>query len=527
MLSLLSGVRCLPWLLPALLLAGCGGQVPSEPPPRARSDGQPPIATSRIDLPLIADLDTIDRRLDARIPRTIAAVDREEKACIPAARVTLCLKHVRPCKGEACKDIPCKTGFQKAKVTPDLACRIVGHVTRGPITLSGEGETLLFRMPLSAEAQVRDLAGFITTSEATGKAVATARVRLTLAPDWTPVPTVDLSYQWTEAPGLTIAGRRVTFEKEADRALAKLVARLEAEAPRLARELHAPDLVRRSWNGGFAVLQLNRANPEVWMRVTPRALGVGGYRVEGRRLRLDLGLEAASETFVGMKPEAPVPTPLPPPSETDGDRGFHLVVPVLADYEVIAGALEKALAKVAARGLAIEPFGTVEASFGRPTLYATDGGRLALGLPIRARGPAGLARTAGTVWLTAAVSNRPDTQLLEVHDLAVSGEMGGASGQLLLAVAQAPAVTDTIAQELSTNFNRDFEKLMGKIRKELADKRLGPFILDARFDRIGNGVVQPRGDGAWLLVDARGTAELRWSPEAKAMPRRGAGRPHG
>ena len=57
-------------------------------------------------------------------------IDQREDVCVPPARITICLKHVRPCKGDACKDVPCKVGKKNAAITPTLSCRIVGTVKR-------------------------------------------------------------------------------------------------------------------------------------------------------------------------------------------------------------------------------------------------------------------------------------------------------------------------------------------------------------------------------------------------------------
>ena len=49
----------------------------------------------------------------------------------------------------------------------------------------------------------------------------------------------------------------------------------------------------------------------------------------------------------------------------------------------VAGQLEKALGKLSRKGIPIADIGRVQPTFGKPTLYATEGGRVAVGLPIR------------------------------------------------------------------------------------------------------------------------------------------------
>jgi hypothetical protein len=137
---------------------------------------------------------------------------------------------------------------------------------------------------------------------------------------------------------------------------------------------------------------------------------------------------------------------------------------------------------------------------------------VAVGLPIRARGERGLLDTGGNVWLTGRVSNAPDTQKLVVSDLTISGTIEGTQGALLMAIAQSPEVRDVIAAELATNFARDFDKLLGKIHTALTDKRIGAFVLNARITETRNGVIKPLGQGAYLVVEAKGDASLTWAP---------------
>lgn len=469
-----------------VMLAGCDRQVSNAAPPRAQPVELQQPQSSRLALPVEADLDLLESRLNARLPTTVLTVDERRKRCLPKSKVR-------------------------------FSCHLVGNVTRGPLTLAGKGSTLKLTMPIRGEIEARDILGFIGTNEAIGRALVTADVRLALSPDWSPKPKVDIRYTWQEEPGVLLAGQRVTFTSLADKELAKLVKTLEAELPRLIAEQHRPDKLQEGWQKAHTVVELNARNPEVWMRVTPKGFGYGGYQIEGRTLRLLLELDAATETFVGSRPADPEPTPLPPLGKLQGDTGFRLMIPVVADWGVLEGELEKALGKLAKKGIPIEG-GRLQPRFGRPTLYATEGGRVAVGLPIDVKGSRGILDSRGQVWLTGKVSNAPDTQNLIVSDLEIAGDAEGLQGSILLTIAQAPEVRAAIADELATNFARDFDKLLGKIHKALTDKRIGAFVLNARITETRNGVIRPLGQGAYLLVEAKGDAKLAWSP-LKPPPR--------
>jgi hypothetical protein len=66
----------------------------------------------------------------------------------------------------------------------------------------------------------------------------------------------------------------------------------------------------------------------------------------------------------------------------------------------------------------------VKVRFGPSTLYATEGGKLALGLQIRARGPRQLLDTRGGLWLTARPETQPDSERMLVRDLALAAQPG-------------------------------------------------------------------------------------------------------
>ncbi len=125
-----------------VLLSACDKDIGNPAPPRIDAVPDLPKPPSTIIVPLSVDIGVIEARLNQTTPRNLWAINQYEPKCVPAQRVTVCAVHARKCKGDACKNVPCKVGFKRAKVTPDVACRIVGNVTRGRIGISGRGDAL-------------------------------------------------------------------------------------------------------------------------------------------------------------------------------------------------------------------------------------------------------------------------------------------------------------------------------------------------------------------------------------------------
>src|SRR3546814_6974534 len=95
--------------------------------------------------------------LERAVPRTLWTIDRREKACVPPQRV--------------------KVFGKRVKVTPPIACTIVGKVTRGALRLRGEGQEIVVDVPLHAVISARDVGGVLKGETATGSAMAHARIR--------------------------------------------------------------------------------------------------------------------------------------------------------------------------------------------------------------------------------------------------------------------------------------------------------------------------------------------------------------
>lgn len=248
-----------------------------EPPPRVNDPVEGETQTSLIGVPIETDVSALSQAFEKAIPHTLWTINQHLDKCVPARRVRLLGKSL--------------------KFTPDIGCTVIGTATRGPIRLRGVDEDIIADIPIIAHISARNVGGVLKGETATGAAMAHARVRLALRQDWTPSATVRLAYDWTTPPGIDFLGRRITFTDKADERLQPIVRELERTLPREIARLDVRTKVQEAWRQSFTSLQLNDQNPPVWMRVTPQRLSYGGYSVGGGKLRLRLGMEAATETF--------------------------------------------------------------------------------------------------------------------------------------------------------------------------------------------------------------------------------------
>ncbi len=175
-------------------------------------------------------------------------------------------------------------------------------MTRGPLQLRGEGDEIVVDMPLRATIAARDVGGVLKGETATGAAMAHARVRIELTPDWRTQGKARITYGWTKEPGIDFLGKRITFTDEADAKLKPVVRDVEREVNREIAKIDIRGQAADIWRQSFTALELNHENPPVWMRVTPQRILYGGYRIDGQRMNLNLGLEAITETFVSGTP---------------------------------------------------------------------------------------------------------------------------------------------------------------------------------------------------------------------------------
>lgn len=481
----------------ALLLIGsltaCDRQTAVEAPPRATDKAPSPTQKSLIAVPINANTASLKQTLERAVPRTLWTINQREPACVQPQRV--------------------KVFGKKVKVTPPIACTIVGQVTRGPLRLRGEGEEIVVDVPIHANISARDVGGVLKGETATGAAMAHARVRIELTPDWRTQGKARISYGWTKAPGIDFLGRRITFTDQADAKLKPVVRDVEREVNREIAKIDIRKQAADVWRQSFTALELNRENPPVWMRVTPQRILYGGYRIERDRMNLNLGLEAITETFVSGRPADPKPTPLPRLVRAIPKPHLDVRVPVIADYAILQPVVDRALAKRSTRPFVLPKLGSMMVKFGKSTIYGAPGGRIAVGVDVEAKlEMRSGAPTRGRIWMTAIPVNKPGSAEVHFTNLSINGDTDGVGGDLIILLGRSEGFAPLIAEALTQNFAGDLDKLQGKIKRAVDQRREGAFVIRTRVDGFEIGEIKAYGNGLYLPVRMVGGASVDYRP---------------
>jgi hypothetical protein len=474
------------------LLAACSEQK-TLAPVRTNDPVPTPRISSLLSVPIDVDSNAVRRAVESALPKQLWTIDEHSSRCVKPQEVKLFGKRL--------------------KVTPPISCTIRGVVTRGPVSLRGSGRDILVDLPIEAKIGAYDVGGILKGETATGRALAHARIRLSLAPNWSPRASVALDYDWVDAPGIDFLGQRITFAQKADQRLGPIIADLERKLPGELARMNLRAQVDALWRQGFTSIMLNREKPPVWMRLTPQKLRYGGYEMHGQKLRLNLGLDAVTETFIGPRPSDPSVTSLPPLEPAGTDNRLRLHIPVVADYVELEPVILRALRKRARRPFDLPGIGKVTARFDKVVAYGTAGEKIAVGVTLSITPQTRqIGTTSGIVWLVARPVTAPNSAKVGFADLVITGDTDGVGGDLLLALGRSGAFSDVIAGSLTQNFSKDLSELLEKIRRAIQDKKTGAFVIDARMDRVATGRVVAYGQGLYLPVDVEGVASVSFKP---------------
>ncbi len=462
-------------------------------PPRITSSPQFVAEESALTANIAVPLDELRAGLEADVPQTLWAIDRQVDECVPREDVEVLGRRVLR--------------------SPKIGCQLVGQVRRGAIHLEGRGATLVARIPVNAAVEARDVGGVIRRKTATASAVATLKARIGVDANWRLSPRIDIDYRWTNEPGIDLLGRRIRFTSAADTELADVLRDAERSLARRIRAIDIRSDVAALWQQGFSVQSINRENPPVWLRLIPQQAGTSALRFARSSASVDIMVKTLAELSVGARPVDPEVNPLGANEGVGTAPGFSVSVPVLADFSQLEPVILRALQRLAAKGVAQDDLGRLDIAFERVTLYATQGDRIAVGIaatidPVGRRTGRLWGSTSGEIWLTGKVVTEANSQTLQVEELEVFGDMDTTMGDLLVRVVSSEGVRSEIESALVENFAADYERILSKARDGLSSIKLGQAGLSFEVDEIGHGPVYVTGDGLFMRVTAAGSASI-------------------
>lgn len=487
--------RALALLLAASIgLSGCALKDKVEPPPRVDDPIEVPDGQSTLASGITVSLEPMRQALERDVPKRLWSINRPQAECIPPQRTEVL--------GITLK-------------SPKIRCDLSGTVSRGRIALTGRGQDLIVTMPIQAEMTASDIAGVIERKTATANAAVTARVRLSVRKDWSVRGNVQISYDWTKPPTVSLLGQEVTFADRADARLKDTVTKLESILEREIANLNLRNQIEPLWERGFTVLSLNSENPPVWMKLTPKALGYDGYSASRNALSIRMRLEAVTAIFVGDKPSAPAAQALPDMADAASpDRKLSLILPVIAQYSQLEPVIERALSKRAKRPFPAPAIGDRMIELRSVTAYGTKDYRVAVGVEFEAWEPGNRDDPAvGTVWLTALPVNAENSRKVEFIDPEYSIETSRFSTNILLEIAKTRDFSDTIEDALTQNFEDDFAKLLSKVDRAVSSQQFGNFSVTTDIEKVSTGKLSAYGEGLLLPVSADGETQIRYTPK--------------
>ena len=157
--------------------------------------------------------------------------------------------------------------------------------------------------------------------------------------------------------------------------------------------------------------------------------------------------------------------------------------------------------------------GAVDASFQKVTIYATENGRVAVGVDLTAQLQGQpRTKTQAVVWLTGELFNEPDSSVLGVRNLAITHDTNNKAVNLAIRLFTDPSMVGTIQSALVEDFAKDYDHVIAAARKAVRERRQGDLTVSASIDQVHSGQIAATGEGLVLPVRATGSATIRYQP---------------
>ncbi len=464
-----------------------------EPPPapirtQVRSEVRLEDQMSSISIPISGDLRIFENTLNKEVPWRLADINEPQKICL-------------------------KT---KSKLIPDISCKLVGKVDRGRIRLSGSGQILKITIPVSTHIQAQNIGGTVKRETATGSMTVTMRARLSLSKNWQPSAKIDVDYRWGEKIGIDVLEQRIEFSSRVDPEIRKIAKQIEQQLPRLIRNLNARDKAEQIWAEGFTSARA-KSDPEIWVRFTPQKIGYAGYSVRGRRLVVNLAARARTETLFGARPDDPDITPLPNLMATLPPDGINVNVPFHIPYSVFRAPVERALNLGVFQKIRLEDGSEADARFNDVEIFATDGGRIAIGIGLTIKEPINwLGDVEGKLWIVARPRLDLANKIVGISNLSVFSRTNSRIFNAVVGTVSKDEIDQKMIRSIAYDFSKDYDDGLQKADDWLKAEPLEGFVFRGNLISADIERLHVLPEGLIVQATASGDGRMYYAPSEAA-----------
>jgi hypothetical protein len=500
-----------------LILAACS--VKSPPPPHVETAVQLPTRASSLVVPVSGSLSQLRSALNAAVPTRVYSIDEDRDACIPKQTAKVCmLPHPAiSLFGHKVQDASCGQ-WVETDVSPAIDCHLTGAVDRGDIQLSANGSTLNVSVPLSASvtARGRGEIGKNIQTTVSGSMVLSAKIAADISPDWTPQLTLDPSYTWTTPPNFHILGIDVTIQDKIDPEIHQALGQLQSTLAERIQDLQLRQSAEALWKKAYEPVRVS-SNPDIWVRFTPKAIGLSGISSDDQALTITLMAAGTTETFVGPKPAPGPVTPLPPLSKELPEDGFAFYLPIYADYSAATSVLKQLLEVGKAQLLDVPKLGSTQVTFTDVTLYPTTGGAIALGVSLRAKPPQQWLTTSGKLWVTGKMKVDNAAQKLEVDGLDYGAATDNSAANLLVSIAKLDVIKSKIEAALTYDFSKQYASALQRANAALNQSLPDGVTLSGAITHALVDQIAATPHGIYMGMDVLGNVRVQATPTLVAQ----------
>ena len=403
-------------------------------------------------------------------------------------------------------------GDRLERVCQDVDYRTVIH-RDGPITVvtAPSGHELRLSVPISVSGEVGftgDMARALALDRKSfrGSITAFADVALNIGTDWCPRVEVKPDFVWRDKAQLeVVSGVWINIDGTVGPKLKEALQNAAHNITSVVTCDQVKTAVAPLWHP-YAWPVGDGRGASAYVNLTPRKIGLSGFRYEGNGIRMALGITATTEVST-----TPLPTPttlpdLPPLASIDAvSNELSLSIPLRASYEEVERALTNALST--GEFEVPTPAGNCTVLVSAVSVYPA-GNQLVLGLRFDARFDTQVADVKGWVYLVGEPSLDTQSQTVKLKNIAFTRAVDNKLWSILSAVFRG-RIQQMLEERALLALQEEIDALRVRVNNDLvtaARKQGFNVVLNDAF--VGLKQVNVADNNLEILVGFEGTADV-------------------